>query len=146
MSRYSLLVSRYSCLEFNCVFLKYMFHCHSESTMKLWMIDENSKSYMDDDGSTTYCSMTTYCNMTTYCRTMIISSLSSFLPVLDSWLPVVRQCRDSSLTHSRRLSRPFPRFVRIIILSYASLYLSMLSLYSSYCIYTVYLHEYSTRT
>ena len=26
-ARYSLLVTRYSLLEFNCVFLKYMFHC-----------------------------------------------------------------------------------------------------------------------
>ena len=28
MSRYSLLVTRVSLLEFNCVFLKYMFHCY----------------------------------------------------------------------------------------------------------------------
>ena len=87
---------------------------------------------MDDDGRST-----TYFTMTTYCRTMISTSLSSFLPVLDSWLPVVRQCRFFSDSFSKVVSRrPFPRFVRIIILSYASLYLSMLSLYSSYCIYT----------
>ena len=75
---------------------------------------------MDDDGSTTYFTMTTYC------RTMIYTSLSSFLPVLDSWLPVVRQCRFLSDSFSKVVSRrPFPRFVRIIILSYMLLYICL---------------------
>ena len=78
---------------------------------------------MDDDGSTTYCNMNTYCNMTTYCRTMI-SSLSSFLPVLDSWLPVVRQCRFFSDSFSKVVSA-FSSFCKdhyLIICFFISVY------------------------
>ena len=85
---------------------------------------------MDDDGSTTYC------NMTTYCRTMI-SSLSSFLPVLDSWLPVVRQCRFFCSDSFSKVVSAFSSFCKdhylIICFSisvYAVIVLVLLYIYS----------------